>query len=377
MRTRTLCIGMAVAVVVAGCGSTSSGTTSSQNHGQPTHAATNPGVAAAQKLTAYYTSERSNMALPKLSKTPPKHYRIAILTCPLPACQQTTNGAVSAAKALGWSVDYVTYQLTPTAYLQAWNNLVQSPPNAVAFIDAFPLSTTATQFAKLHAAGTRIVVVSPQLPPSPNPDVSAVIQGPPEFEQGGVVAADAVVADAGGSTDAAVVTDPSYDVFKPAIAGFKSTMTAHCPSCNVSVLDISLANPAAQTDSAITNYLRQHTTVKYLFFVIGDAVSGLPGALASDGLTGTKIVSMTPDPSNIADIASGTEWAAVQIENATSGWRAVDVLARLAVGDGVGPENDPPGYVRLITKTNVVPGQVPATPGTPSDFLTAWGVSGQ
>jgi hypothetical protein len=378
MRARTVCIGMAVAAAVAGCGSTSStSSTSSQNHSQAASPAVNPQIKTAQTLTAYYTSARSNTALPKLSKTPPKHYRIAVLTCPLPACQQTTSGSVSAAKALGWTVDNVTYQLTPTSYQQAFNNLVQSPPNAVAFIDAFPLSTTATQLARLHAAGTRIVMLSPQTPTTPGPDISAELEGPPEFKQGGVVAADAIAADAGGTTSAVVVTDPSYGVWNPAIAGFKSTLNERCPSCAVSVLDISLANPAAQTDAAVANYLRQHATVKYLFFPIGDAVSGLPGALASDGLTGKKIISLTPDLSNIADIASGTEWATIQIENGTGGWRAVDAIARLAIGDGVGPEADPAGYVRLITKANVIVGKLPATPGTPSDFLSAWGVSGQ
>jgi ribose transport system substrate-binding protein len=371
-------IALVTAIVVAGCGSSSSGTGTGTGTGTGSGAQSTAGVSssvsAARAFTANYETVRSNGTVPKLSGKPPTGETIAVLTCPLQACQQTTSGAVAGAKALGWKVDYVTYQLTPTGYQQVFNNLVQSPPKALTFIAAFPMSTIASQLTKLRAAGTHIVVLSPQQPFSPTAQISAVLQGPPEFTQGGVVAANAIVADAGGKTSATVVTDPSYGVFAPATAAFKSTMAKLCPTCTVGTLNISLANPAAQTDAAVANYLRQNPSVKYLFFVIGDAVAGVPAALSSDGLSGTKIISFTPDLSNISDVASGTEWATIQNENATSGWRAVDALARMSIGEGVGSERDPAGYVRLITKANVVPGKLPGTPGTPSAFLAAWGV---
>ena len=368
-------VAVVVAITVAACGSSSS---SSSSAAKTTPASGGSAqVKAAQQATATYEQLRSNSAVPKLAKTPPNGETIAVLSCPLQACEQTMAGSVSGAKALGWKVNYQTYQLTPTAYQQAFSNLVQSPPKALAFIAAFPMSTIASSLAKLHAAGTKIVVLSPQQPVKPDAEISSVLQGAAEFAQGGVVAADAVVANAGGSTSAVVVTDPSYGVFTPTTNAFKSTMAQRCPSCGVDVLNISLANPAAQTDASVTNYLRQHPSVKYLFFVTGDAVAGVPGALMAAGNAGTKIISFTPNLSDISDIASGTEWATIQNENATSGWRAVDVLARLSIGEGVGTEGDPAGYVRLLTKATVTPGKLPTVPGTPGEFLTAWGVSGQ
>jgi hypothetical protein len=71
MRVRRVFARMDLALVAAGCGSTSS-----QRRGQAGQVAANPQIKAARRLTACYPSSTSKTTPPKLSETTPKQCRI-------------------------------------------------------------------------------------------------------------------------------------------------------------------------------------------------------------------------------------------------------------------------------------------------------------
>ncbi|MBN9622286.1 MAG: hypothetical protein J0H06_04915 [Actinobacteria bacterium] len=250
-------------VIVVGCGSSGSSSSSTteeataeaeagneagEGEGETTTAAESGGSGfdLAKEKTAFYEEERSGPDVPKLSEPAPKEASIAIATCPIPACQATTDGAKQAAEEIGWKPNYKTYELTPESFQKTMADIAAEKPEIFIFIDAFPSETIEASLKQMHEAGTAIVELSPQAGEKPSELVPAVLQGAPFFELGGEVAAYKILADAGAATNAAVVWDPSYGVFKEALAGFEKTFTGNCPECKMSTLEVSLASPAPQ-----------------------------------------------------------------------------------------------------------------------------------
>ncbi len=380
--------------IVAGCGSsdssssaTTGGSTEAESEtpsGEEAKTASDEGEGEAgsgfelaKEKTAFYEEERTGPKIPKLSEPAPKEASIAIATCPIPACQATTDGAKKAAEELGWKPNYKTYELTPESFQKTMAEIANEAPEIFIFIDAFPSETIETSLKKMHEGGTAIVELSPQAGEKPSELVPAVLQGAPFFELGGEVAAYKILADAGKPTNATVVWDPSYGVFKEALEGFEKAMSTNCPECKVNTLEVSLASPAPQQQSQISNYLSQNPDLEYMFFPLSDQAAALPEALEAAGLNEkVQFVTLTAGLPDLEHISEGKQLATIQNENLSAGYAAVDGALRIMIEGDPGIEEYPSGYTRILSKANVTPGQLPTTPGTPEDYLKAWGVEG-
>jgi ribose transport system substrate-binding protein len=382
--------------IVAGCGSSDSSTSATTGGSTEAETETPSGEEAAttasdeeegaeggsgfdlaKEKVAFYEEERSGPEIPKLSEPAPKGKTIAIATCPIPACQQTTDGAKQAAKELGWKVSFKTYELTPESFQKTMAEIADEAPDAFTFVDAFPSETIEASLKKMSEGGTAIVEIAPQAGEKPSELVPSVLQGAPFYELGGEVAAFKILADAEKATNTAVVYDPSYGVFKETLEGFEKTITANCPECSVKTLEVSLATPAPQVQSQVTNFLAQNSDLEYLFFPLSDQASALPESLEAAGLSEkVQFVTQTAGLPDLEHVSEGKQLATIQNENFSAGYAALDGALRIMIEGDPGIEEYPEGYTRILSQANAKPGKLPTTPGTPEDYLKAWGVEG-
>jgi ribose transport system substrate-binding protein len=364
------------AVVVAGCGSStkSSSSNSSASVDPAAQTTSNPGLARATAVYEKYKQSPAPLVLPPLSKKVTPGQSVAILSCPLPACKLTTDAVAAAAKALGWKPSIFVSQFSPESYQKTWDQMLQTHPNSIAAVGLLPNASVAKQLAQAQSSGVKVVIISPNGDPFGANGVDDQINGAPLFAKGGVLAADTIVVDAQGKpAKVAMVSDPNQAQLNQSEGPLEAELTKNCSGCSAAKVDINLANPPAQNAQAVISYLQRHPDVKYLYYTVADAALGVPEALASAGLDGkVKIITLTPNLTALEDIKKGTQFATIQDEVITGGWRAIDALARLSVGDPLGPEKNPPGLFRIIDKSNVVPGKVPDSCCVPGSFTKAW-----
>jgi ribose transport system substrate-binding protein len=377
-----LCMASSAALVV-GCGSSGSSTEATSSEpaasaeSAPTEGGETSGFATAEKEAAKYEEERTGATIPPLEKPAPKGTSVTVLTCPINSCKQTTDGAAAAAKELGWDLTYKTYELTPESYQSLVSEAANNPPEAFVYISAFPNETVEASLTKMHEAGTAIVQIAPQAGETPTKLVPSVLQGSPFYELGGKTAAYKILADAGEATNITIVHDPSFGFAEATIQAFEKTVEEECSACGVSQLSVSANLPATQQLSAVTNYLAANTDVSYLFYPLSDQAAGLPEALAAAGLSEkVKYVTQTASLSDLKQVKEGTQLATIQNENFSCGYRGIDSALRIMEEGSPGIERYPDGYTRILSQENVVPGKLPTTPGTPEDYLKAWGVEG-
>ncbi|MCW2995512.1 MAG: hypothetical protein JWQ18_3007 [Conexibacter sp.] len=369
----------AAALIAAGalsaCGggdSKSSATTSTASSGAD---AASPAVAAAKADFAKFHATQPPISVPTLPKKPPAGLRLTITTCPLPVCRAESDPVAEAAKILGWKVKTIQAPYTPEGYQTAWNQLLEDPPDLIAASAVVPDSFIAKQLAVVAKRNIPLVELGPSgdRPTSEGP-LKAAVAGVPQFAQDGRLMGSTVVADAGRGPDTVWITDPSVTVFKPAEAAFAKTVGD--AGGHADVMKVALANIGKSIPGQVVSYVQSHPKVKYLAFSVADFTVGVPQALKVAGLSDkVKIISRAPQAANLADIKNGSTWAAVAEENTSGGYRAVDQMARLAMGVELGDLRDPAGWAQILTKDNVTQTTVaPSAPGSPAAFLSAWHV---
>jgi ABC-type sugar transport system substrate-binding protein len=371
-----LCVALA-----AGCGSdsdSSSSSSASTSGGETeTSGGGDAGIEKATEEAALYEEERTGPEVPELSEPAPGDLTVSIATCPIPACAATTDGAKEAAEELGWKIDYKIYELTPESYQKTVAEIAKDSPDAFIWVSAFPNETIEDSLKSLHDDGAAVVQLSPQAFEKPTELVPSVLQGGPFYELGGAAASYKILADAGEATDVTVVYDPSFGVFVSALKGFEKSLAENCAECNLDTLEVALSSPAPQQMSQVTNYLAQNPDVKYLFFTVGDQAAVLPETLEAAGLNEkVQFVTLTAGLPDLEHVKEGKQLATIQNENFSAGYRAVDAALRILIEGTPEPQRYPDGYTRILSEANVVPGKLPTTPGTPQDYLKAWGVEG-
>ncbi|MEF2976217.1 sugar ABC transporter substrate-binding protein [Subtercola sp. YIM 133946] len=367
-------LGLVMMTALAAC---SSGTPGS-SPGATSNSAASGAQAAAQADVAAFTADQPPVTVSALPSKPNAALTIAISTCALPVCHTTTDAAVEAAKALGWTVRQYESEMTPEAYVAVWDQIMQDPPDLIAYTPVVPDAAIANQLKAAAALKIPVVSIAPAGDrPDKNGPVYAAYASQPTFVQSGTLMGETVVADGGTGADTVFVWDSALStIWDPLIQGFKNAISE--TGSQPDVLDAPTSGIGTDVPGQVVSYLQSHPNVKYVAFALGDYTAGVPEALAAAGLSDqVKIVSLSPQAANLANIKSGKEFASVAQENTAAGWRAIDGLARLSLGETPDDEwFEPAGWHQIFTKDNVTETTtVPTTPGTPDSFLSAWGVT--
>ena len=278
-----------------------------------------------------------------------------------------------AAGLLGWKVKMINVGLSPQAVVSAWQQILQAPPDLLAYGEIVPDAVVSKQISEAASKKIPIVELAPEQvtdSASPTGPVYAQVSGTPDFAESGRLMGDAVVADAGIGAKTVWITDPTLAIFKPAEAAFAAVVKAAGGS--VDVLNVSENQIGQEIPSQVVSYVQSHPDVKYLAFSLNDFTAGVPEALKAANLENqVKIVSRAPSAANIRDIQTGAQWLTVVEETAAAGWRSVDQLARVVMGVPISHElANPVGWHQIIDKSNVgTKPVVPQTPGTPRGVL--------
>lgn len=379
-RIAASCALIAVPVALGACGSSSKPSTTGHASSSATTSAAGKASASvessavkqAQAAYAKFVKAQAPVSVPALPKKPSPQ-TITITTCPLPSCTSATVAAQTAAQDLGWKVTYLTAQVTPSSVISTLNDIVQHPTQLVAITPLVPNALISKQLAALKADGAKVVEMAPA-GGGPGGPVQGTTVGAPFWDASATLMADAVIHNAGGTTAVALITDPSVPAWVAPRVAFTKAIDAAGGS--VDDVHVSLSEVGKQIPSQIVTYVQSHPKVKYLAFVDADLDAGVPQALQAAGVAKqVKIVSAGPEPADLAALKQGTELAQVAQENAGTGWRAIDQLARLSEGVPLGDERDPAGWHQILTGSNVTnTSSVPVPPGVPGAFLKAWHV---
>jgi hypothetical protein len=268
-------------------------------------------------------------------------------------CATTSKAQQASAEKLGWKVKYLTFDLTPESYKATIDQVVQDPPDLLAINALLPDSAIASQLAALQKAGTQIIETVPAgAEPKPEGPVEGVVASDPQFGQSGELMGSAVVADAGGPAKTVFVLDPALAGSLHAVTeGFTKVVTGAGGS--VDQLKVNTAETGKAMPGQIVSYLQAHPDTKYLALALADYAAGVPQALKSAGLSDkVKIISRAPQASTMADIKSGAQWASVGEENTAAGWRANDLLARLAANVDPGDLRNAAGWHQIFIADN-------------------------
>lgn len=370
-------------VGIAGCGSTSSSSSSaassaaSQSTSSSVSSASGSGdpagVTSAKALVTQYSATQAPLSIPPLPKGPPKNLAFTYVGCTVPGCSQ--NDVTAAAKALGWKLSFVPYDVDSTmSFASAFNQALQNNPKVFGYVGALPNALVTKQLAEFKSRGTPTVTIASTdgLPPG----ISGCYFCAPQFSLDGKLMADIVAADAGSAQTIGYVTESTLQksAFAPVYSGFTSEINRTLPGSKVDLIDTSLSAPAEQNGSTVVSYLSSHPNVKYLVVAVAALTAGVPQAIAQAGMSNhVKIVTRLLQPPNLAQVKSGQIFAGVVSEDETATWRQIDALARLSEGLKV-YDPEPVGWHMIIDKQNAgsITSLEPA--GFPSAFLKAWHV---
>jgi ribose transport system substrate-binding protein len=386
MRYRSLGALLAVAVLLAGCGSsgassntsTSAGASSSASSGGSSSSSSTSGssginVAQAKKDLDAVIDTPDTIVLPKVGKPIPKNQTIDFMTCPLAICTEVGTGVQQAAAVLGWHVRSIAMNGTPAGYKTAWDQIAQNPGDGVVVTDpVLPYTSVASEMTKAN-----VPVVSST---SPNPvggHLVAVVASSGDVKRQGEVEANWVIQDAGKPVKTVFVYDPSIISVASALPGYEQEMKQNCPACGVAVLKVSAAQIGPALAQQVVSYLQSNPDVKYVAFGLGDLATGVPAAIKAAGLENqVKITTRAATPPNLEDVKGGGMTAAFTAEIYEAGWRSVDKLVRSLSGAPIGNPY-PFSTVRQITQANLPSNlSVPfSLPNYEQGFKEAWGLS--
>lgn len=284
-----------------------------------------------------------------------------VIGCELPQCKTISDGAIEAAKAIGWKTQYLQYKTVDGSTLtSAMKQALQYNPIAVS-----PIGFSQTVWDGLQPAYKKAGVPIVPIAVGDTQPSDVVTQGSSsqvDYAAGGALMANWFTADSNATGKALVMDVPAFAVLKAYGDGFKSTVKKVCTACSISSLNIAPAQLATNgVVPAIVSALQKDPSVKYLIATDGAFVASLPAALKAAGITGVKIAGGAADINNTQALVSGTEAAWTLEPTDQFGWVAVDIAARKLLGMDI-PEADGGRPQMLATPQNV---------GTPTNFLAA------
>lgn len=364
---RTSCVAAVVVALAAaaGCGSStdtpsSAGSESASGSGS----SSSGGIARAQAEVDKFTANPALEVSPLPSPPDASTYAIQV-NCTIPAC---APGAMNAAMdVLGWKFEEMSYDISkgPSALQQALTQAVAAKPDVIIYGANFPEATFQPLVDRGVEEGIKFIDIGGAL----TPGYVACIQCRDSLGAIGALAADIVLADAGGKTDIAVPSDPSIPPLKGQVDGIKAEVEENGEGSRVLEVDQSVASSPADNASRLVSFLQRNPSVKY---VIASEQFLNAAALNSAGLASrVKLVGMYPlSASNVASVKNGRVFAFSVGELGSLYWRAADAAARAVQGVEVDPIA-PIQSLRVMDKTNAHVGLL--DPANYQDIYTkAW-----
>ena len=233
----------------------------------------------------------------------------------------------------------------PSAVQQALTQAIAAKPDVILVTPGFPDAMFKSQIDSATKAGIKVIGIGG----TNQPGYSACIACATALGAVGTLAADVVLADAGGKTDIALTVDPTIASNVSEADGVKREVAKNGEGSRVLVVQQSVGATPAENAARVVSFLQRNPNVKY---VLTSAKFQAATALNSAGLgSRVKTVGYLPlSDSDVAAVKSGQILAYAAGELQALYWRAVDAAARVMEGAEVAPE--PLGAMRVIDRSN-------------------------
>jgi ribose transport system substrate-binding protein len=387
-------VGCACAVLVAGgiaaCGSSSKSSTSSASapasgtSSATSSASSGTGTTSGGSSSAAATV-KADMKLPTginittpLKSKPATGKTIVFLRCSQPVCAGFEQGLTPAAKALGWTLKSVPFQPTPEASNQALLLAVQQHPDGIFMtgLDAATIQGGLAAAQKAHIP----VVDGYDLNPAKPPIIANVANGPSGNTFSPTAIANDIAADNNCSGDTALFTIPTYPILTYGTATIKAELTKLCPDMKITVVDAQATDVGTKLPAQVTSELQSNPNIKYAAFAFGDMTLGVSAALKAAGISAKLFGYGAAEPTNVQNIAAGTEDGEGAYGIPYGGYRAMDAFARNFEGMSTAIDTSAknPGTLYTPDNAKTVTGwsNMAVAPNMPQLFYKLWHVSG-
>ena len=363
-RWRVATAGMSALTLLTACGSSSSTASTTPSSASTGSAATGGGsdVSAAKAAAAKFEQAPTtiNAKVPLTGKVEQGRTYV-VVGCELPQCKVISDGAIEAAKAIGWKPQYLQYKTTDGATLtSAMKDALQYKPIAVSPI-GFSQAVW-TQLQPVYKAARIPIVPIAVGDVEPSDTVTLGSSSQVDYAAAGEVIANWFIGDSDGKGKALVQDVPAFAVLKAYGDSVKATVKKGCSGCSTTALDVAPAQLATNSlVPAVVSALQKDRSIKYLLTTDGAFIAALPSALKAAGITDVKIAGGAADINNTQALVSGTEAAWTLEPTDQFGWVGVDIAARKLLGMPI-EQAQILRPLMLATQQNV---------GTPTNFLTA------
>jgi ribose transport system substrate-binding protein len=302
----------------------------------------------------------------------PKGKLFIHMRCAAPICVAASKEYGNAARTLGMKFKAIDAGATPSSIARAFDQAVAEKPAAL-ISGAIPPALFKKQLAELVKNGTKVILYA-TAPPNP-PGVTAIVFPPKVFTLIGTLLARFVYADAGAKPLKAVyIQTPELAALNFASDAFKKELKRLCPTCDMTVLPVTLSEIGTGIPTKVVSYLQAHPDTQYVITQFGDLEVGVPQALKAAGITGKKLVSTQGSNVNMQYVKSGQEYANLISFLDVTYWQVLDVAARALAGQKFTVPPVPEQWIRK--------GNLNFNPNSPppygsdykSDFKKLWGV---
>lgn len=298
------------------------------------------------------------------------------LQCELPQCKSIGDGAIEAAKAIGWKTQVINWKTSdPSTLTAALKQALDYKPIAVT-PTGFPQEFWGTIIPEYEKAGAMIIPAAvATLTLSKTVPGGASIAS--DYKASGNAIGNWVIMDSNAQAHVLVQDVPAYEVLKNAADGMRDALKTGCAKCVVTSLDVTVPQ---LTDGglvpAVVAALQKDPSIKYLLSSDGAFLGGLDAALKAANLTGIKVAGAEPAITNKQNLVTGSEHAWSDEPISQTGWQIIDIAARASLGMEV-PAGDGGRPQRLLTKANVgTPGESLDLPANFKDlYKKLWGVA--
>jgi hypothetical protein len=360
----------ALATATAACASSSS------SNRAATHASAAKGTTAQSpgSIVKSYENGFPKLSVPALAKKPPKGIKVAGVVCTVPTCQASAESVPY--KKLGWDYIPEPYDITqgPPALDKSLENAIQAHPKYIVLMAVFPQATFQSELTQALKAGIGVVLFASG--GNVIPGTLGCMACLPEQVEAGSLEANLASSAGAKAGQVAYASDPTAAVLVDQYNGAKKE-TSKLLHEQLPLITVSQAASPSANASTVVGYLQRNTNIKYVEFSVESLATGVPQALAQDGLSDVKVIVDAPAPTDLQEIAAGSEYGAVADEDLASVWRSADILARNSIKSKIPSAlKDPAGWDRIVDKSNItrVEGKPTEPPNFEAIFEKAWHV---
>jgi ribose transport system substrate-binding protein len=291
-----------------------------------------------------------------LTSAPPKGKTIVYLYDGTVTSQTILANEVKAAAAgIGWKYDGITFQqANPATLIAGLQAALVKHPTVVA--------SAAQQYSQLGASVIAAykkanvpLIFGGQATPLPASKLLVGNPGGPEMYQlGGKDLAAWFVSDSKGQGKVLDLNVPALSTLNPLFAAFDSQVKQLCPGCQVKHVNMTISQATGGSQaSVVVAALQRNPGYKYVFYSDGAFASGITSALASAGLSKTKVFGYDMLSEQAAGLQAGTiaAWAGLNLK--TYACELVDLALRYVENTSDGRSLDNVMPTQILTPKNI------------------------